>query len=82
VIQQRSIIDSDEPSHEPKWLRNQPGVVAHTVQTRRCGVDFHDLKITVIQVRTAASKPAFPLIDQYSALFGYVGNGARFTDCK
>jgi hypothetical protein len=56
--------------------------VAHTVKTRRCGVDSHDLEITFIQVRTAAGKPAFPLIDQYSALFGYVGNGARFTDCK
>lgn len=64
------------------WLRQQPSVVAHTVEIGRRGIDSKELEVVFIQVRTASGSPPFPLLDEQCAELGYRSDGSRFSDCK
>lgn len=64
------------------WLKDQPGIVPHTVLVRRFGSDSKELEVGFIQVRTLAGSPQFPKLDEKCAALGYEHPKNRFMDCK
>ena len=58
------------------WLKQQPGVVEHTVHVERQGDSLH---VIFIQVRNMARHPSLPLLDERVIQLGYQG-GQGFRD--
>lgn len=60
------------------WLRNQPGVVPHTVHIdRRKGTA---LIVTFVMSRNLSGLPEFPDLEQKSKALGYLGRNIAFRD--
>lgn len=64
------------------WLRDQAGVLPHTVCVSREGVDGQTVRITFMQVRTAAGSPPLPGLEGACRALGYAGPAGPFLDCK
>ncbi|MFO0905211.1 MAG: hypothetical protein U0939_19545 [Pirellulales bacterium] len=64
-----------------EWLKEQPNVVAHTVQVRRYGAESRQLEVAFIQVRTALGQPRFPDLAGKCSELGYLSDGVGFSDC-
>jgi len=61
-----------------RWLRVQPGVVAHTVVTFRTN---STLKLRFIMSQDLSRRPPFPKLDEQCQLLGYKRSSAGFRDC-
>jgi hypothetical protein len=72
-----SIMPSND-SEIRRWLRVQPGVVAHTVATLRTN---NTLKVGFIMSRDMTGRPLFPKLDEQCQVLGYKRISAGFHDC-
>jgi hypothetical protein len=61
------------------WLKDQPGIVPHTVHTKRSG---KKLEVTFIQVRNGLGQPRFPKLEAKTKELGYRGSAVMFTDVE
>ncbi len=71
----RQLPESDEALLE--WIRQQPGVISHTVRARRTG---ERLEIGFMQSQNLFGKPAFPPLETTAASLGYAPEDAVFID--
>ena len=69
----------DENAFE-SWIKNQPGVVDHTVNVHR--TDSNKITITFIMTRNGWGYPRFPDLETASAGFGYDIGENHFADVR
>lgn len=54
-----------------RWLKIQPGVVAHTVHVERAAANSQKLCVSFIQVRTPSGRPPLPDLESAAKSRGY-----------
>ncbi len=63
-----------------QWLKNQPGVVPHTVHVDRPPANPRKLIVSFIQVRTLNGQPPFPELEAAAKARGYELSSPGFQD--
>lgn len=59
------------------WIRKRPGVVEHTVHSRRSGTH---VEVGFIQVKNLFGQPSFPDLESKVTELGYRPESVRFVD--
>jgi hypothetical protein len=70
----------DDDKALKSWIKEQPGVVPHTVWIGRFGPDKKLLSIMFIQVRNGAGKPPFPNLGAVCKELGYASPDGPLRD--